>query len=572
MHKKGRATGPWLAFAAVFALSMQVAAAQTPGVGEETRKKVDAVFAAWDRADSPGCALGVVRGGELIYARGYGSANLEYGIPITPKTIFDIGSTSKQFTATAIHLLAQQGKLSLDDDIRKFLPEIPDYGQRITIGHLLHHTSGLRDYLTLMALAGTDFDGVTGDEDALQMVARQKALNFRPGDEHLYSNTGYFLLSVIVRRASGRSLREFAAEQIFKPLGMQATHYHDDHTMIVPLRATGYAPGPEKNWRIDMSGFEQTGDGAVYTSVEDLLRWDRNFYDARVGGRALIEQLQTTGTLNDGTKLTYATGLVVTTYRGLKKVSHGGAWAGYRADLIRFPDEKFSVVCLCNFANANPSRLAQQVADVFLADRLAPAVPAAPATPGGAASQGIVLSEAELKAKAGLYRGTLSGTLARVSFREAKLWLNLPGAPPSELIPIAANRFRMAGAPASYEMLFEARTPGGPVQMRFFRENARPEVYEPVESFSPTPEQLKEFTGTFYSEELDATYRIGIQEGKLQVRIGASTRRTLEPASRDIFTAPGGGQFEFRRDPSGKIAGFGISAGRIRNVLFTRKL
>ena len=549
------------------------ARAQRGGLSEEARKEVDAVFALYDRPDSPGCALGVVRDGNLVYARGYGSANLEHGIPITPKTVFDIGSTSKQFTAAGILLLAQQGKLSLDDDIRKLLPELPDYGKPITIRHLLHHTSGLRDYLSLMELAGVDFDGVTNDDDALQFIARQKALNFVPGDEHLYSNSGYFLLSLIVRRASGKSLREFAAEHIFGPLGMQHTHFHDDHTMLVPQRATAYAPRPGGSWRIAMSGFEQTGDGAVYTTVEDLFRWDGNFYEPRVGGTALLEQLHATGALDDGTQLNYAAGLTLTTYRGLKKVSHGGSWAGYRAELMRFPDEKLSVICLCNVATANPSNLAQQVADILLRGRLGPAAGAPPAPPRAAPTTGpqaVKLSEAELRAKAGLYRGAQSGRFARITIREAKLWLTLPGSPPRELVLVAADRFQVAGAPASSEWRFEAAGSGRP-RAHFLRENARPEVFEPVETFAPSAEELAEFAGTYFSEELDVTYRLEVEKSDLRVRIRTAPLRTLEPASRDSFTGPGATQFEFRRDAAGKITGFSLSAGRIRNVQFTRK-
>ncbi|MGH9381900.1 MAG: serine hydrolase domain-containing protein, partial [Thermoanaerobaculia bacterium] len=240
---------------------------------------IDAVFVDYDRTDSPGCALGVVRDGELVYARGYGMANLEHGVPITPGTVFDIGSTSKQFAATATVLLAEEGRLSLDDEVRKWIPELRDYGAPLTIRHLLHHTSGLRDYLTLMSLVGTSFDGLTTDDDALDIIARQRELNFPPGSEHLYSNSGYFLLSQIIERASGQSLREYAGTRIFEPLGMDDTHFHDDHTHVVPRRATAYAPLSEDGaFRIDMSLFEQTGDGAVYTTIDDLVRWDGNFY------------------------------------------------------------------------------------------------------------------------------------------------------------------------------------------------------------------------------------------------------------------------------------------------------
>jgi CubicO group peptidase (beta-lactamase class C family) len=537
------------------------AQAQTAAPDAETKAKVDAVFATYDKSDSPGCALGVIRDGRLIYARGYGMANLEHSIPITPQTVFDIGSTSKQFAASSILLLAQQGKLSLDDDVRKFVPALPAYGQPVTIRHLLHHTSGLRDYLSLMALAGIDFDSVTTDADALELITRQKALNFPPGAEHLYSNSGYFLLSVIVKSASGKSLREFAQEHIFGPLEMKHTHYHDDHTRIVPLRATGYAPRREGGFAVSMSGFEQTGDGAVYTTIEDLLLWDRNFYEPKVGGDELLRSLHTTGTLSSGSPLTYAAGLVVSDFRGLKTVRHGGSWAGYRAELLRFPDEKFSVSCLCNLGSANPSRLSQQVAEVFLGEKMAAPQQRAAAE----AAQGVTLTEAELKPKASLYRGA-SGSLIRVAWRDGKLWIGPSGAPAEELLALSASRFRVRDWPPSSEVQFE---PAGPRhRIRLLRENREPEMFEAVEEFTPTPEQLAEFGGTYYSEELDVNYVLAIENGRLSARVRGQSR-LLQPTYRDAFTA-GGRQFEFTRDAQGRVTGFAVQAGRVRNIRFVR--
>src|SRR5918999_244982 len=313
-------------------------------------RRVNSVFVALDKRTSPGCALGIYNAGQIVYTRGYGSANLEHDIPITPRTVFDLGSTSKQFTAMSLMLLQRDGKLSLDDEVRQWIPELPAYQKPVTIRHLIHHTSGLRDYLTLMWLRGVNFDGVTTAGDALSLIVKQRETNFEPGSEYLYSNTGYFLLSEIVRRASGKTLAQFAQERIFGPLGMQTTHFHDDHTMIVPNRATGYAPRDSGGFAIAMSGFEQVGDGSVMTTVEDLARWDRNFYDGRVGGGTLLEAMLVPGRLTGGRTLEYAFGLVVGQYRGLRTVRHGGAWAGYRAELLRFPEQRTSVAGLCNHA------------------------------------------------------------------------------------------------------------------------------------------------------------------------------------------------------------------------------
>jgi CubicO group peptidase (beta-lactamase class C family) len=330
---------------------------------------IDSVFRRFAAPGSPGCALGIARDGELVHSRGYGLASVELGVPITKETVFDIGSVSKQFTAMSVVLLAQDGKLSLDDEIQKYLPEVPRYSRPVTIRHLLHHTSGLRDYIDVLSWSGVADEAVTGDRDALEAIARQKAPNFPAGAEHRYSNSGYFLLSLIVKRAGGESLRDFAARRIFAPLGMTHTQYVDRHEMIVPGKAGSYAAGDGK-FVLALANWEQTGDGAVNTTVEDMAKWDRNFVTGTVGGPAGLKELHTVGVLNDGKAITYALGLSVDKYRGLHQVSHGGAWAGFRAHLLRFPDQAVSIFSLCNLASSNPAALNQRVADLILADRL----------------------------------------------------------------------------------------------------------------------------------------------------------------------------------------------------------
>ena len=330
--------------------------------------KVDGVFARFDRPDSPGCAVAVVQNQQIAYSRGYGRASLEHGVPIWSDTVFDIGSTSKQFTAFAVLLLERDGKLSLGDDIRKFVPEIPDYGHRITIRHLLSHTSGLRDYTDLMDLDGHETADHTTDLDALEILARQRGVNFAPGDEWRYSNTGFFLASIIVKRASGRTLADFARERIFLPLGMTSTQYLDDTTRIVPRRATAYSPRTGGGFAVNMSDWDQIGDGAVQTTVEDLAKWDENFYAPKVGNAEMLRAMQTAGTLNDGKPHDYGLGLVVDMSGGLKRVAHGGSWAGYRAQLTRFPERQTSVIVLCNVSNAGPDALAADVAAQWLGE------------------------------------------------------------------------------------------------------------------------------------------------------------------------------------------------------------
>lgn len=329
--------------------------------------KVDAVFAEFDKSGSPGCVLGVIHDGQLVYTKGYGMADLQRGAPLRPDGVFYMASVSKQFTAASIALLAQQGRISLDDDVRKYVPELPDYGKLITIRHLIHHTSGLRDYLTLMSMADMPYGGEYEPDDILELIARQEELNFDPGDEYLYSNTGYFLIPVIIERVTGRSIREYAEEYLIGPLGMQHTHFHDDYTHSVANRVYSYGENDEGGFELEfLDKFDQVGSGGLLTTVGDLLYWDRNFYDAGVGGKEFIDLLHTRGVLNKGDTLDYAFGLTLSEYKGLRTVSHGGSMMGFRTHLLRFPEQRFTVACLCNLGSIDPGVLSQRVADVYL--------------------------------------------------------------------------------------------------------------------------------------------------------------------------------------------------------------
>jgi CubicO group peptidase (beta-lactamase class C family) len=437
--------------------------------GQKMEAAVDEVFEDLTAPGSPGCALGVYRDGQMSYAKGYGLANLEESVPITPKSVFDIGSTSKQFTAASILLLEKQGKLSVGDNLRKYLPELPDYGNKITILHLLNHTSGLRDYLTLMELAGINTDSVTTDEDALALIVRQRALNFAPGSEWLYSNTGFFLLSTIVKRVSGKTLREFAAEHIFTPLGMAHTQYRDNHTLLIADRALAYDPNEKKDgYTLNVSYFEQTGDGAVHTSVEDLLKWDENFYSGQVGGKIFLAELQEQGKLNSGKVLDYAKGLSIVEYRGLHTVRHGGSWGGYRAELLRFPDQHFSVACLCNLGSANPSRRANEVADVYLSSLMKSKDPKKERPEGRKKeNSGPPLTLEQLQAYVGDYWSEELGVTYRLGIGDGNLKvvavLDRSGLPrtnsfsPNDLRPAGADEFSIGGGAATFTFKRDAQ-------------------------------------------------------------------------------------------------------------------
>ena len=313
--------------------------AQTP----PDPSQIDKVFAAFDKPGSPGCALAVIRDGKIVYKRGYGMADLDHDLPITPASVFHVASISKQFTAASIVLLAEDGKLSLDDTVRKHLPEVPDFGTPVTIRHLLNHTSGMRDQWAFLGLAGwrQNLDLIT-DGDVMGFVTRQKALNFPPGQMYMYSNTGFTVLAQIVQRVSGKSLREFTSERIFKPLGMTSTHFRDDHAEIVKNMAYGYNQQGNGPFRLSIPNFDTVGATSLLTTVEDLAKWDENFYQD-FARRGITAKMLTRGVLNNGEKIDYALGLQHGQYRGLPIVEHGGSLGGYRAHILRFPTQHASV-------------------------------------------------------------------------------------------------------------------------------------------------------------------------------------------------------------------------------------
>jgi CubicO group peptidase (beta-lactamase class C family) len=514
--------------------------------------KIDEVFSDYAKPDSPGCALGIYQNGSIAYSHGYGMASLELGVPISPQTVFDIGSTSKQFTAFSILLLQQQGKLSIDDDVRKFIPEIPDYGHRITLHHLMTHTSGMRDYAGLFDLAGVPEQNLTNDQDAVDLIVRQKALNFNPGDEWDYSNTGFFLLSQVVKRVTGKTLRDFDQENIFTPLGMSSTQIFNEHSLVIPHRSTGYSyDRAQKTFGVEMSNFEQTGDGSIQTSVEDLQRWDENFYTAKLGGPELIKQMQVVGKLNNGEEHGYAAGLEITKYRGQPVVRHGGAWAGYRAELMRFPQQHTSIAVLCNVAQSVPETRANHVADALLAASLGP-------MPEKQAEKGAVTLASERQQQyVGVYRND-KDQYQRIELKDGNLWLANYGI---ELLPLSSTKFGLKVTDGTVSF-----SDGQMVLQLLATE--KPEKYKLIQTRAP--KDLSQFTGDFYSGELDATWQLSVQEGQLtaHVKHSDSPDITLRPVDETTFTLEGG-SLRFENNGGGAKRAF-LTVDRIRNIEFVK--
>lgn len=518
--------------------------------------RVDEIFKEFTVAGSPGCTAGVYEGGRVVHRGAYGMANLDHDVKLAPDSVFHVASVSKQFTAAAILLLAEEGKLSLDDEVRKFIPELPDFGTRITIRHLANHTSGIRDQWDLLGLAGWRYsrDLIT-DDDVLQLLSQQKALNFTPGERHLYSNSGYTLMAIIVKRASGRSFREFTTERIFKPLGMNQTHFRDDFNEIVKGQAYGYARAGT-GFRLSVTNFDTAGATSLLTTIEDLAKWHANFDAPTVGGEKLISGLLTRGVLNDGQKIDYAVGISHGTYRGVPTVSHGGADAGYRSVFLRFPDQRLGVAVLCNLASANPTLLAQRVADVWLADVLKPVSaaesdsrPEVPVTPAflssvagsywnGFVSRPFIVQDGRLR--------SVNPPLPLKSLGDGK-FVAMTGAPVLVTFDVTGGRAtRVTIAP-----------PGSPV-----------EDLQRVEPFTPAQAALGEFAGTYRSDEIETLFRVVVREGSLRLERLKAPSATLAPIVTDTFNSPVG-VMRFVRD-GGSVTGFVLDGGRIRRMKFTK--
>jgi len=561
---------PFISNTAMVILLVGIAAVASE---ESFNPTVDAIFADLTKPGSPGCALGVYRDGRMLYAKGYGLANLEEGVRITPESVFDIASVSKQFTAASIVLLERQGKLRLDDDIRKYVPELPDYssqgGGKITILHLLNHTSGLRDYGNLFPLAGIDDDDVTTDEDALGMIVRQKALNFTSGSEWQYSNSGYLLLSLIVKRVSGRSLKEFAAENIFQPLGMVHTEHRDDHTLLIQHRVQAYSRTKNGGYRLNMSYAEETGDGMVHTTLDDLQKWDENFYSGKVGGKNFAAEMEENGKLNDERKVEYAKGLRIWRYRGLPAVVHTGGSGGYRAYYIRFPEQHFSVACLCNLEDVNRRKRVGAVIETYLGGLV------------GGNDRAVVPGPTpqELEALVGTYQDAKTREVWRVTMRDTKLWVDFEGVP-LELRALSPTEFEPVNYAFDLYMRFEPEAEKGPRRLMVKREMELPTTLERIEEGRLSEAELAPYAGNYWSDELRANYRVTMKGGKLRFEelIGADgiVHRTLpfdelRPAQLDEFVLTGTPiVFRFVRKRPGSVTGLMLNGFHERWIVFIR--
>ncbi|MFX0063173.1 MAG: serine hydrolase domain-containing protein [Candidatus Hermodarchaeota archaeon] len=526
------------------------------------------IFAKWDKANAPGCALAVLKERKIIFQQGFGLANLDYDIPISSQTVFRIASVSKQFTAACIVLLAEQGLLSLDDDIRKYISELPEFKSIVTIRHLIHHTSGIRDYLDLYSLRGTtdqEFDSVNTD-NVLELIKNQKKLNFPPGEQFLYSNTGYLFLAMIIKRITGKSLREYADEYIFKPLGMKHTFFNDEHKMIIKNRAVGYRAKEEGGFKINDTRSELVGDGGVFSTIDDLSLWAQIFYENKFGSENFISTLLTTGKLNNREGINYSFGLRMKSLGGFPIVTHGGSFFGFRADITWLLQHKMAFICLANLSSITPSNLIEQVVKLYLNDEYKEESSSSQKEN----EQFIKLHEEEFKNIIGKYLMQDYQVPCEILFENRQL-IVIIGSQKFLIHPINKIHYRSVEGPFNISLIIKEKN-------ITIETNSESYILEPIKPPTYTLEQLQEYSGVYYSEELDIVYSVTEEENQLKIKLREEVS-PLIPAFKDVFVgklnAVGasitiGARIAFIRDKQEKVTGFSLSSRRVISILFNK--
>ena len=525
---------------------------------DSTVKKIDEIFKNYN-SNTPGCAVAVMRKGEVALKKGYGMATLEFNAPITSSTIFHIASESKQYVAFCMLLLEQQGRLSLDDDIRKYLDWVPDFGKKITIKNLIYHTSGLRDQWQLLANAGWQLDDVITQDHVIKLVSKQKALNFSPGEEMLYCNTGYTLMAEIVKKTTGQTLRKFCDSAIFKPLGMNDTHFHDDYREIVKNRAYSYSPRGAGAYQHAVLSYSIVGATSLFTTVEDEMKWLRNYETGQVGGKALIEKMYETGTLNDGKKLNYAFAIAIDNYKGWKVIGHGGGDAGFRTYACRFPELDLGIVVFSNAGNANPFGLCRQIADLFLTPKQLPETP-----------KGSPIDTNFLKRLEGRYYSH-RGLELNFDYDGGKFMSRPPGQTSGgsewKLTAAGPNRYEAAGLHLIFNSMdgkdsiqsFKVENQNG--YQQFYRHPANPKKLDPAE-----------YVGRYYSEETEAYYTVVQKDNNLILQHRKFADVVLKYDAPDQFNNNNWwmNNIRFLRDRSGKVVAFEVNSGRVLQLRYDK--
>jgi CubicO group peptidase (beta-lactamase class C family) len=527
---------------------------------DSLEQRMNRMFKSYDRTNGPGLAIAIIKNDSVIFTKGYGLANLEYEVPIKPSTVFDIASVSKQFAGYAIAKLINDGKISGNDDVRKYLPEVPFFGKTITINHLLQHTSGLRDWPETLVLAGWRWDEVFSFDDIMRMVKAQKELDFEPGSKHSYSNTGYNLLAAVVEKVSGVSFKVWTDENIFQPLDMKSSGFQDDYTNVIKNLAHSYEPS-EKGFGNVPGALTGYGSSSLFSTVEDLSKWVIHFdKQVHLKNPVYLDMLKL-GRLNDGKEVTYNFGLEMNSDRGLRNISHTGGWAGYRTIISNYPDESLSIIILSNSGDFNPWGSASQIADIFLSKKWKPAPPVV----NKIKELPTVLMDS-LSAKQ--YVGTYllrQGKLITITYEDGNLMSQATREPKfsGEAKSDSTIWIEAYGAPMTF-----VKGKSGKVNMIRYRDID----VKRVTPWVPNPASFSQYTGTYFSEELSAGYKISLTDGNLEMshRRKGELLLSPDPSAPDLFTCDSG-YVQFTRNAQKKVNGYKFSGGRIKNISFRKQ-
>lgn len=528
----------------------------------------DEIFASWDNNNEPGLVVAIIKDGAVVYNKGYGMANLEYDIPIESSTVFDVGSLSKQFTGFAISYLIEQGEISPDDDIRDYIPEFPDFGYTVTIDHLIHHTSGLRDWPGALSMKGQVFGNVISFDDILSMAYHQKELNFIPGSEHLYSSTGYCVLAELVQRVSGISFRQWTETHIFQPLGMHHTHFHDEHTEIVKNKANGYFYEQEA-YHLSSNNLTALGSSSLYTTIDDLVKWANNIMNPKAGHESIVNRMFQVGMLNDGTQTSYGFGLYIGEYNGIKKISHTGSWASFKSYSGYFPDENFSIIILSNNAVCHPEVIGDEITDIYLNETYPEEFHKDGAEPKEAEKAESIerLTPTQISGAYEIYAlGRLEINAKNDSIQVFQSWNRVA----YTMMNAEKNTYEIPDVPALQFVFSELKD--DLAQTLTIYENGAKINCKRIEKIDFSKIKLDDFTGTFYSEELSTTYHFVVANDKLVAKHGRISDFNLNPLKTDIFNGEAWffGQVQFVRDANGGVTGCKVSNDYVRNVYFEK--
>ncbi len=552
-----------MCFLSFFVTIMFSASAQT--IPDSIKNKIDNLFKKWDSPNVPGGAVGIIRNNSLIYARGYGMANLEQQVPVTPQSIFYMCSLSKQFTGYCIALLVRRGKIKLDDDIHVYLPWMPDFGKKITVSNLLHHTSGIRDDISLAAIAGLSLDGMLTQEAALQLLKKQRTLNFEPGEQFSYSNSNFVLLSEIVKKASGQTFRAFADSAIFKPLGMVNSRFVDDNQEVVVNRVPSYYSPDGKTYRNNYQNVYTLGDGGLFTNIDDMARWAMNFYDTKAGDPKDIEQTTQKGRFNSGKENTYAFGIAVDSSRGWKRFSHNGGLAGYNTIINVYPDLKMAFIVFGNGGDGSAYSKPDELAELFIPDnRKKSSSPGANPFQRDSADTYLANPD-DYKFLPGDYMAE-NGYHLSCSLVQNKLWINGR----MLLAHDSGYHFTLSFySPTKYDFHI--------TKYSDYLDLISPEFDKPLHMVkadrdTTSPDGvLAQYTGNYYCPELDCNHQIVLKNHRLYFTNNNKPDATITLYGRDYLQSDGDlYNIIILRKKNGAITGFELNDGSIMHLRFNK--